>query len=1119
MKFSAVVISGLLLTSQLLIAKSAESQNVNTQITIAFKTQSLNISIKELENKSKIKFSYSRSNLEKILVSARIYKNERVGDILNDMLREQGLLYQEIEEGIVVFAAEASGSRDNINKIADNSLESAVDIIKGTVSDAQGPMPGVSVKIKGASASVITDTKGNYAIEANGNAVLIFSFVGYSTQYVTVKKETNVNVVMQPETRSLQEVVVVGYGTQKKVNLTGSVSTVDSEELIKRPAANVSLLLQGKVPGLQVIQNSAQPGMEDPSIQIHGIGTFSAAGNDPLVIIDGVQGSLNSINPNMIETISVLKDAASSAIYGVQAANGVILVTTKSGEKGRLNIDYSYNYGIQNPSGVPDLIWNSAEFMKLSNEGITRTGQNVGKLYSQDKIDAYLNGVGTPEFPNTNWADLMFKNAGMQQHYLSVNGGEGKTTYNFGLGYLDQSGILIKTGYKKYNASLNFKTQMSKVVSFGTNLSFMKGDRADPVTGSENLVLSIYAQHPLWSPYLPDGSGRVSSKAYDFETTNQNAYAVMQTSEDLNKEYGMSAVSFINFNIAKGLVGEIRGAARYNTNRLTAHRVPIPTFLFQPDTQGAYSPQQNYLGAYVNLRKTDEAFTHYTLFSTLTYDNTFNDVHHLTALAGYNQENRNYEQLTAYRQDFPSPDLPALNAGGTDAQTAGGYPYQWSLQSVFGRVNYAYNNRYLFEASLRYDGSSKFKKGKRWGLFPSLSAGWRVSQEDFLADVQWLEELKIRGSWGQLGNQNINNYPYQNLLDYGTYVYSNVTTGLVFQNLVDQNISWETTTAAGVGVDFAIFKRKLSGTFDYFNKVTKNILRESQLPAFVGMGAPTINSGEMKNTGYEFTLSHQNKIGNINYGIGLNYYTYKNEVTRFGAEDIQSNKIRREGLPWNSWYMLDWVGVFQNQAQIDAAPKHENNPVPGDLIFADHSGPDGVPDGKIDPYDRIVFSGQHPKFNYGFNFNIGYKGVDLSAFFQGVQGIKVFTNDWGYGAFRQWSPPPTFWRNRWTPDNPTNKLPGMYVDNYSPITKASSFWLQDASYLRLKNLVLGYNFPDVFAKKLKVQTLRIYFSGDNLLTFTDFIGDPERVIQNNTSGRFAIYPQAKIYSFGIKTTF
>lgn len=1005
--------------------------------------------------------------------------------------------------------------------IGEVSAQPATTAITGHVTDLEGKrLEGVSINVKGTTTGTITGKDGVYTIAVAGaDAILVFTSVGYGTKQEAVGNRTVIDLSLQPDVADLDQVVVIGYGTQKKVNLTGSVSTLAAKELVKRPTANTALLLQGKVPGLQIIQNSAQPGNEQPSIQIHGVGTFSAAGNDPLVLIDGVQGSLSSLNPNMIENISVLKDAASAAIYGVQGANGVILVTTKMGSKGRMNVDYSFNYGLQKPAGVPDLIWNSVEFMELSNEGINRTGQNTSKLYSREQIDAYKNGNGSPQFPSTNWTDLMFKNAPMRQHYLSINGGEGKTTYNFGLGYLDQDGILIETGYKKYNASFNFKTQMSKVVSFGTNISLMQGDRRDPYSNSENLVLSIYAQHPLWSPYLPDGSGRVTSKAYDFESTNQNAYAVMKTSKDLNKAYSVSDVSYMNFNISPSLKGEIRGAVNYNTNRQTRQNIPLPTFLFQPDDKGVYDPQQNYLGTYVTLTKTQEEAIHYTLFSTLTYDHVFNEVHHLRVLGGYNQENHHYEEQDGFRRDFPSSNLPDLNAGGTEAQTSGGYSYEWALQSAFGRVNYTYKDRYLLEASFRYDGSSKFREGKRWGAFPSVSAGWRISQEAFMKNVSWISDLKLRGSWGRLGNQNIGNYPYQNLLDYGSYVYGNLTTGVLNMNLADSNITWETTTAAGIGLDFELLNHKLSGTFDYFNKTTKNILRVAQIPDFVGMGAPTVNSGEMKNKGFEFSLDYKDRIGAVDFSVGANYYTYKNEVTKLGSEEIQSNKIRREGLPWNSWYMLKYIGVFQNQAQIDASPVQENTPKPGDLIFADVSGPDGVPDNKVDAYDRVVIKGQYPKFNYGFNFSVAYMGFDLSAFFQGVAGVKVYTADWGYGAFRQWSPPPTFWRDRWTPEHPTNKLPGMYVDNYKPITTPSSFWLQDASYLRLKNLVVGYTFPTNMVKKIGMQSLRIYFSGDNLFTWTDFVGDPERVIVNNTSGRFAIYPQANVFTFGLKTTF
>ncbi|MCF3111828.1 TonB-dependent receptor [Niabella sp. CC-SYL272] len=1092
----------------LLTSTQAIAIDTFSQERISLKQSNIAITsvLKGIEERYDYRFVYSDSvalSKQRIDVYA---KNAAIDEVMQQLLETTGFSYKRMNKGLIVI-------------IGNEPEQAAVPVKATVVDDAGAPVPGANIVEKGTTNGAVTKEDGSFLINVKDEqAVLVISVVGFVAREIPVSQLT-ATIVLERAERKLEEVIVVGYGTQKKVNLTGAVSTISGQELVKRPAANPSLLLQGKVPGLQVVQNSAQPGLENPSIQIHGVGTFSSAGNNPLVLIDGIPGSLTNVNPNAIENISVLKDAASAAIYGVQAANGVILVTTKTGTRGRLNVDYSYNWGLQKPSGVPQLIWNSVEFMELSNEGINRTGQNLGKLYTQAQIDAYRNGNGSAQYPNTDWTKLMFRNAPIQQHYLSVNGGEGKTTYNFGLGYLDQDGILIKTGYKRYNAQFNFRTQMSKVIGFGSNISFMQGNRMDPFSNTENLVLSIYAQHPLWSPYLPDGSGRVTSKAYDFETTNQNAYAVMQTSKDYNKAYSVMANSYVDVNIAKGLKAQVKGGVTYNTDRQTRQNIPLPTFLFQPDVNGVYAPQQNYLGTYITLTKTQQEDVHYTFYSTLTYDRVFNDVHHFTALGGYNQENFSYEQLAGFRRDFPSENLPALNAGGTDAQTTNGYGYEWALKSFFGRLNYAFDSRYLFEVSLREDGSSRFREGRRWGAFPSMSAGWRVSQENFMKGIAWLSNLKIRGSWGRLGNQNIGNYPYQNLLDNGIYIYDKVATGVLNANLADSNITWETTTAAGIGVDFALFHNKLSGTFDYFSKQTKNILRIAQVPAFVGMGAPTINSGAMENKGFEFSLDYKDRFGEVDFFAGANYYTYKNRVTKLGAEEIQSNKLRREGLPWNSWYMWKWIGVFQNQEQINAAPKQQYAPKPGDLIFADLSGPDGAPDGKVDAYDRVVIPGQYPKFNYGFNLGAAYKGFDLTVFFQGVAGIKVYTDQWGYGAFRQWSPPPTFWRDRWTPDNPTNKLPGMYVDQYMPITAASSFWLQDASYLRLKNLVLGYNFNSRLLQRMKMQQLRVYFSGDNLLTFSDFEGDPERVITDNTSGRFAIYPQASVYTFGVKVTF
>ena len=442
-----------------------------------------------------------------------------------------------------------------------------------------------------------------------------------------------------------------------------------------------------------------------------------------------------------------------------------------------------------------------------------------------------------------------------------------------------------------------------------------------------------------------------------------------------------------------------------------------------------------------------------------------------------------------------------------------------------------YDNKYLFEASFRYDGSSRFSKGNKWGLFPSFSAGWRIGEENFVKNIGWIDELKLRASWGQLGNQEIGNYPFQEIMSVGlNYPFGNsAQSGAYLSRLSNSEITWETTIITDIGLDFSLFKDKLYGTFDYFNKATSDILRSAQVPVFVGLSAPTINEGAMKNEGFEFLIGHKNNIGDFMYDVSFNLGSYKNTLTKFGQRQDGGTFINEEGLPWNSHYAWKWIGIFQSQAEIDAAPVHMYNPKPGDFRYEDISGPNGVPDNKIDQSDRVVIPGAYPKFDFGGNISVQWKNFDLAAFFQGSQGRKYSVIFWGFEPFFQEGKPPTFWRNRWTPEKPSKTLPRIYIPGEHPaITNFSSWWLQDASYTRLKNLQVGYNVPKNLCGKIGLQSIRVYYSGDNLFTITQYYkhitgskqagGDPER--SSGTGNQwFANYPQVRIHSFGARLVF
>jgi len=767
--------------------------------------------------------------------------------------------------------------------------------------------------------------------------------------------------------------------------------------------------------------------------------------------------------------------------------------------------------------------------MELLNKAIAHTGTSTEQKYTAAEIDLYRNP--SEQYPSYDWMDAVFRNAPMQQHFLSVNGGKEGTTYNFGLGYLDQKGVLIATDYKRYDAQFNLKTSLGSKVTFGTNISFSSGDRHETALNNnfdgnptEDQILSALAAHPTFKPKLPDGSGRYASKAFLKEGGNKNPVALAENGGRGLKNYYSLASAYLNVNILPGLKGEVRGGLKYNSRNTNVHVIGIPTNLYVPDANGVYptSPAFNGTVGENNLTSRRDQDIQLTYFANLNYNKTFNKVHNFSALLGVSQETFKYERLQGFRRNAPTNDLTELSIFSPGGQTSDGYAYEWALQSLFGRANYNYKEKYLFETNFRYDGSSRFPSGNKWGFFPSASAGWRMSEESFLKPVTWLDNLKFRASWGQTGNQNVNRdilgesmpYPYQQVLN--PYLYNidgSLQQGVTLSDLNNRNIKWETSTVTDFGLDFGLFKSKLFGSVDWYRRNTTDILRELQVPGFIGVAGPTVNRGEMQNTGLEFLLGHEQNLNGFHYRVQANFETYKNKVIKYGAREIDNGGlIRQEGLPYNSYYMYVFDGIYQNQAEIDNGPTPVVKPKPGDMKYADLNN-----DGKITPDDRTVVGGAYPKFNYGLTFNADYKNFDLSFFFQGVQGRKIYLREWGVAPFRQASPPPKIWLNAWDGEGTSNTIPHIFNESYAPNTQTSTWWLRDASYLRLKNVQLGYNLPKQLINKAKFQGLRLYLSGDNLLTFTKFFEgiDPERAA---ATGRGAIYPQAKIYTFGIKAT-
>ncbi len=1096
-----------------LLAEDSRAQTSahDIKVSIQLDNNKLADAFARIERQTDLRFFYDNSkiNLDAKVTTGK--QEQSLAELLVDISRQTNLKFRKVNQDITV------SNLDRHEKEADRFVSLAI-TVNGQVKDKEGEaLPGVNVLIKGSSVGTVTDIDGMYSLSVpSDDDVLVFSSIGYSTQEVPVNGRSVIDISMSEDIQSLNEIVVVGFGEQKKVNLTGSVATVDGETLTRRPVTNSASMLQGQVPGLRIVQNSGEPGNEGLSVRIRGQGTFSSAGSNPLVLIDGVEGNLADLDPNNIENVSVLKDAASASIYGSRAANGVILVTTKKGKEGRFNVEYNGNFAMHTPTKLFDLITNSVEYMELWNEAKLNNGISDG-LYSQQEMDLYRNATDRALYPNADWLDIVFNPAPTQTHHVSFNGGAGGTHYNVAFGYVNQEGVMKGFDYKRYNVQMNLGSQINNSIKFGANLALKKGDRSAPRQGSTDHFLATMSQAPTYLPKLPDG--RYTYKAYDFEYNNKNPVAI-QENDVLRKtiDYTVNVQGWADVNFTESLNWYTKAAIVGSFDKWKDWRPSVPLYNYRT---GEYATDLDVGGT--GLIVQDEQNIYTNIFSYLRFQKELGAGHMLNAQVGYSQEFNQYQFLYGFRKDFTGNTLRELDAGSPAVQNANGTTTEWALRSFFGRLGYNFKERYLVEFNMRYDGTSRLYKDTRWGAFPSVSAGWRVSEEEFVNDagLTWLDDLKIRGSYGELGNQNIGDYPYQDILSLtGNYPFdnANLSSGAAPTSLANQNIRWETTRITDIGLDLTVFK-SLSVTLDWYKKKTTDILRSSQVTAIVGLGAPIVNNGTMENTGIELNIRYRNQIrsgalNGLSYNAGFYIDRFKNELTEFGEREIGGTTIKEEGRPWDTFYMLEWIGIFQNQAEVDAAPKQFNdNTEPGDLIFKDQNG-----DNVVNDDDRIPMDGQYPNFEYALNFNSSWKGFDISFFFQGVDGRKVFVNNWGTVPFVQGSPPTTDWRNRWTEDNPSTTMPKIYWGFSAPdkIRRNSSYFLQDASFLRLKNLTIGYALPSSLIERIKLQKLRVYVSGDNLVTISDYPGlDPER----SGSGAFVNYPQNKIFSLGLNVQF
>ena len=991
-------------------------------------------------------------------------------------------------------------------------------ICKGLVKDATGEsVIGASVVVKGTTNGTITDFDGNFSLDGiKKGDVIVISYVGYQTQEIKWNGSP-LNVILKEDSKTLSEVVVVGYGTQKKANLSGSVAMVDSKELENRPIQNVSSGLQGLMPGVAITGTNGAPGQDAGKIRVRGIGTLNEAG--PYILVDGIEtGTLSAVDPNDIESISVLKDAASAAIYGSKAANGVVLITTKRGKTGQTKISYSGYLSFQNATNMIERM-GSYEYASLLNQALEAEG--MSKRFNDTELQKFKDG-NDPLYPDTDWYDLAYKTGVQHRHNVNINGGSENVKYMASLGYLNQTGILPNAGREQFNARTNLDMKINKRLSARMNLSFIKNDYSDASSAyyggsSDQIIRQLNLIAPWIVARYDDGTwGTIS---------DGSPIAWLDSGMKVNRDnYNFSGMAAVDYEIFDGLKLTLQGAYVNNLQN--------------------YNYFQKYIKYNENKEsdpsQLDERFykwdrTNYD--ALLNYNKNFGK-HNIKGLLGWHTEKYNYKYQKAVRKKFPNNELTDMNAGDASTQSNEGYTAELAMISWFARINYDFAGKYLLEANIRADASSRFAEGHRWGYFPSFSGAWRISEEAFMESAKdsWLSGLKIRASWGQLGNQdalsgsNNDYYPALNTYNLDSkYAFGgSLNSGYYQRKYRLETISWEKASTWGVGVDFTLFN-KLNGSLDYYNRKTTGIIMDVTVPKEFALDAYKDNVGSMRNSGIEINLSYNTKIGQVDFGIAGNFSYNKNEILDLGGGDpnkyldatdgySQRNKV---GEAMNSYYIYRADGFFNSQEEADAYTAKYGNPFgktfkAGDLRYVDTNK-----DGKLTDDDREYCGSSDPKIIYGFNINAGWKGIDLSLMFNGAAGVKrLFDGYEVYGNFSgDAAHPATIWRDAWTPDNHDASMPRIFYDTNSASSSRSvqsDFWLQDTSYLRLKKLQLGYTLPKGWLNSVGVENIRIYYSVENLLTFDKMkINiDPE-----STSQRLSSYPLLRTHAFGVNVTF
>ena len=1097
--FRIMRISTFLLMVCVFCSYAGNAHSQNAKVSIRMNNVKLDKILNEIENQTDYLFIYNNQVDINKITSVKV-KNEAVAQVLDRILSGTGINY-ELEGTHIILTTEA---------IKDLHAQQQAKTVTGTVTDVSGePIIGANIRIKGTTTGTITDIDGNFSIKAEPQSVIEVSYIGYLTQETVINNQKSIRFLLKEDTKTLDEVVVIGYGVQKKADLTGSVANINTEKLNTQSNANIGQALQGKIAGVDIVSQGGAPG-SGTRIMVRGIGTLNKA--SPLYIVDGMyMNSIDHINPNDIASIDVLKDASSAAIYGSRAANGVIIVTTKEGSntEGKPIIDLSVNLGISTASKFLDMLdakgW--AEVTTIARQAIGKPALDMATDLANK--------------PDNDWQDIMFRPALMQNYNLSVKGGGKYSTYYTGLGYFNQDGIVKGTNYQRYN--IQSKNDYKRgIFSAGTNLIIsFSHDKPLHQELRGGMIGTILQSVPTLEKYDDTREGGYGG-TYGDVVNIPHPLAIIDDNimDRYNENVKIFANLYAQIELFKGL--------KYKLN-LT------PDFSFER--------YKNYLNKYdfglatnsiTQLTERQRRRRNILVENLLTFDRTFGE-HKISALAGYTYQDSRFRHIQAYGEGLPQ-GLEEIDAATTNRSNEGN-SWRSVLTSILGRVFYSYQNKYLFTATIRRDGSSKFGKNNRYGYFPSFSLGWNVAEEKFMENVHWLDQLKLRGGYGVLGNQEIDNYQYSSTITTGiNYPDGNggLLQGAFPKNFANPDIKWEETAMTNVGIDFMAFNNRLSLTADYYVKNTKDILLTVPIPiSSGGANDPIRNAGKIRNNGFEFNLGWMDQPNpDISYGINLIGSFNKNKVIAMGSEsgsikggstnqNITTSETKA-GYPIGGYWLISTAGYFNSQEEVDAYAKDGKKiqpaAEPGDIKFVDANN-----DGVINDDDRVFQGSPFPDFTFALNGNMRYKNFDLSIGLQGVLGNKI------YNATRQTLEDVTKGSNflascldYWTPENKNASHPRLTWDDPNRNTRAESDrYLENGSYLRLRSVQLGYTFPQTWFKGA-IQHARVYINAENLFTITSYSGYSPDVNADNANYRGFdnfIYPTNRTFMLGLNVTF